>query len=433
MNTQSERDEPCIKKAPGRKPQALSTNTYIDALAAMVPVGVLFFDPTTYACTFVNDEALRIVGLDSKVQSVLQKILTDIYAIDSGYDVREAPLTIACHDAYSVSVMANARLIAKDKGQPAMVVTTLRECDGGGFASVAESAALTALRSAPIGANNEPVYAFRPTNGKPEYIGRVVIRPGKPPLLFPKSTTLSSGNENAPARSTPEEKSFTATAAILAFDADPQFRRYVHETLSADGHTVSVVGDFQHFLSALRGANHDLILLDMDAIGRDEKVLHSRLSKKDMSAIILMSCDRRGLTIERAFALGADDFMQKPFLPSELSARVNAALRARSRRDGRDSASVFESSGLRIDYANRSVTLYGNPITLTATEYRLLTELSVNAGRTLTHDHLLLRVWGDEYVGNVQVLRTYITYLRGKLRGCASLIVTEPRVGYKLG
>ena len=116
-------------------------------------------------------------------------------------------------------------------------------------------------------------------------------------------------------------------------------------------------------------------------------------------------------------------------------ARVRAALRKQAASVQGQSKEPYELGDLRISYSDRRVTVAGEPVQLSATEYRLLTELSVNAGRVLTHDQLLQRVWGLDYSGNPKLLQAFVKTLRNKLGDNArspSYIFTEFRVGYRM-
>ena len=133
--------------------------------------------------------------------------------------------------------------------------------------------------------------------------------------------------------------------------------------------------------------------------------------------------------------MGADDYIVKPFSKTELLARVAASLRKR----GVASATVLRQAycmgDLMIDYADRAVTVSGRPVGLSGTEYKLLFELSINAGRAMTHDQILRRVWGRDYSGESQLLRATVKNLRRKLSDDANdprYIFTQPRVGYRM-
>ncbi|MYH67455.1 MAG: response regulator transcription factor [Dehalococcoidia bacterium] len=124
--------------------------------------------------------------------------------------------------------------------------------------------------------------------------------------------------------------------------------------------------------------------------------------------------------------------MAKPFSPTELAARIKAALR---RRVAAEPAQPYVLGDLAIDYAERRVTVAGHRVHLTATEYGILAELSSSGGRVVTHQHLLERVWGEKGDGDVRPMRTMGSKLRRKLGEDADnprYIFTEPRVGFRM-
>ena len=133
--------------------------------------------------------------------------------------------------------------------------------------------------------------------------------------------------------------------------------------------------------------------------------------------------------------MGAVDYVVKPFSPSELSARIRAAMRQRAGLGRAAQPRPYLLGELSIDYAERRVALAGRKVDVTATEYAVLYELSAHAGMVLTHDQLLMRVWGMSHSGDTGLVRTIVTRLRGKLGDKAShprYIFTEPRVGYRM-
>ena len=134
----------------------------------------------------------------------------------------------------------------------------------------------------------------------------------------------------------------------------------------------------------------------------------------------------------RALDAGAADYLVKPFSPVELAARIRAALR---RRETPQPLSPYVLGGLTIDYAQRRVSLNGHPVPLTHIEYRALAELAANAGRVLTYEHLLRRVWRLEGDADLRPMRSVINRLRRKLGENAedpTYIFTELRVGYRM-
>ena len=127
--------------------------------------------------------------------------------------------------------------------------------------------------------------------------------------------------------------------------------------------------------------------------------------------------------------LGAADYIVKPFSPTELLARIRAVLRRHT------PSEPYQAGELVIDHLERRVTLAGNSLPLTATEYDLLSQLSLNAGRVLTHEVLLRRVWGSRRASDARVVRAFVKKLRQKLGDDASspsYIFTEAQVGYRM-
>ena len=219
---------------------------------------------------------------------------------------------------------------------------------------------------------------------------------------------------------------------VLAVDDDPQALRYVRDALASAGYTPVVTGDPEEALRLVGEEKPDLVLLDLMLPGTDGiELMKDILGAGDVPVIFLSAYGRDEL-IARAFDMGAVDYVVKPFSPTELAARIRAALR---RRAASEPSEPYVVGDLTIDYAERRVTLAGRPLQLIAMEYRLLAELSANAGRLLTYEHLLERVWGEKSSGDVRPMRTIVSKLRRKLGDDAdnpTYIFTEPRVGYRM-
>ena len=140
--------------------------------------------------------------------------------------------------------------------------------------------------------------------------------------------------------------------------------------------------------------------------------------------------------IDRALAAGAADYVIKPFSPTELVSRIRVALRKAMVTVQNVRKTPFVLGEVTVDYAKRRVAVGGRYVRLTAIEYKLLVELSMNAGTILTHEHLLERVWRRSGDGDTRSLRSAIKSLRGKLGDEAAnptYIFNLPRVGYGLG
>ena len=219
---------------------------------------------------------------------------------------------------------------------------------------------------------------------------------------------------------------------VLAVDDDPQALRYVRDALASAGYTPVVTGDPEEALRLVGEEKPDLVLLDLMLPGTDGiELMKDILTAGDVPVIFLSAYGRDEL-IARAFDMGAVDYVVKPFSPTELAARIRAALRKRA---ASEPSEPYVLGDLTIDYAERRVTLAGRQLPLIAMEYRLLAELSANAGRLLTYEHLLERVWGEKSSGDVRPMRTIVSKLRRKLGDDAdnpTYIFTEPRVGYRM-
>ena len=225
----------------------------------------------------------------------------------------------------------------------------------------------------------------------------------------------------------------TERKRILAVDDDPQIIRYVRRTLSKAGFAPMATTDPEEVERLVRAKNPSLILLDLKLPGYDGIELMKRVRKIADVPVIFLSAHGGDAIIERVLNAGADDYTVKPFSPIELVARINAVLRRWSASEHAEAREPYLFADLNINYAERRVTLDGRTTPMTATEYKLLVELSSNGGRALTHDHLLRRVWGPEYVGQSSLVRSFVRNIRYKLGDDArtpKYIFTEPGVGY---
>ncbi len=218
-------------------------------------------------------------------------------------------------------------------------------------------------------------------------------------------------------------------ARILVLDDDPETLRHVRAALAEAGYAPLVSGDPEELPSLLRKKRPDLVLLDLMLPGTDGIELMERVAGLADLPVIFISGYRRDETIARALGAGAVDYIVKPFSPTELTARVQAALRQRAH------AASFALEELTIDYDRRRVSLAGQVLDLSATEYDLLRVLSLDAGRVVTHDTLLRRVWGNPSGDGAHIVRTYVKKLRRKLGDDArrpTYIFNELRVGYRM-
>ena len=222
---------------------------------------------------------------------------------------------------------------------------------------------------------------------------------------------------------------------ILAVDDDPQTLRFVRDALSNAGYTATVTGDPEQVGRLVEEERPHLALLDLMLPGMDGIELMESVPGLAHVPVIFLSAYGRDQVIARALEAGAEDYVVKPFSPTELVARVQTALRRRAASELSEPSQPYRRGELAIDYAERRVSLAGRAVPLTNIEYRLLFELSVNAGRALTHDQLLQRVWGLEHPGRPGAVRTFVKNLRRKLGDDAdnpTYIFTEPGIGYRM-
>ena len=230
----------------------------------------------------------------------------------------------------------------------------------------------------------------------------------------------------------PASRSSREQVRILAVDDDPRALRYVRDPLVKSGYAVIATGDPNEVSRIMAEEKPHLVLLDLMLPGIDGVDLMKEITRSNDVPVIFVSAYGQDRLIARAFEMGADDYLVKPFSPTELVARIRAALR---RRMTTEPAVPYVVGDLTIDYAERLVTIRSEPVVLTAIEYRLLVELSAHPGRVLTYAHLLRQVWGDEGDGDVRPIRTIVTSIRSKLGDNAdspTYLFTERGVGYRM-
>ena len=218
-------------------------------------------------------------------------------------------------------------------------------------------------------------------------------------------------------------------ARVLVLDDDPETLRLVRDTLAGAGYDTVVTGDPRDLSRLLSAEQPDLVLLDLVLPGADGIDLMDRVPELAEVPVIFISGYDRAETIATAFDAGAADYVVKPFSPTELTARVRAALRRR------ESPDTFSLGQLAIRHDERRVTLGGRELSLTPKEYTLLRVLSLNAGRVMTHDALLRRVWDEPSTSDRVLVRTVVRKLRAKLGDDAArptYIFNERGVGYRM-
>ena len=240
--------------------------------------------------------------------------------------------------------------------------------------------------------------------------------------------------ETAFASERPEQPPIGRTP-ILAVDDDPHALRYIRSILSKADYDPIVTGNPEDVGRLIQEKKPHLVLLDLMLPGTDGIALMRDILAKDDLPVIFLSAYGQEDLIAKAFDMGAVDYVAKPFSPTELAARIRAALRRRSGGGLLMQSGSYRQGALTVNYAERRVLVAGRPIVLTATEYALLFELSTNAGRVMSHEQLLRQVWGEGHSSDAGLVRTIVKRLRQKLGDDAhspQYIFTEPRVGYRM-
>jgi len=222
-------------------------------------------------------------------------------------------------------------------------------------------------------------------------------------------------------------------ATILVVDDEPPIRRLLRTSLDAQGYDVIEAGTGADALLAVEREKPDLVILDLglpDLSGVE--VLRALRQRSSLPVLILSVRDDERGKVE-ALDLGADDYVTKPFGVDELVARIRTALRHRFQAQGEKP--LYVSGEITVDLVRRTVKRAGAEVHLSPKEYDLLAELVANAGKVLTHRHILAKVWGPAHTEDAQYLRVFIRNLRNKLESDPArpqLILTEPGVGYRL-
>jgi DNA-binding response OmpR family regulator len=220
---------------------------------------------------------------------------------------------------------------------------------------------------------------------------------------------------------------------VLVVDDESQIRTVLRGYLEADGYEVAEVADGAAALAALRADPADLVLLDVMMPGIDGLEVLRQLRTFSDAYVILVTARAEEVDKLIGLAVGADDYITKPFSPREVAARVRAVLRRdRAVRAGDDAPLVFE--GLSIDRLGREIGVNGSTVMLSSLEFDLLAALAAAPGRVFSRVQLLEQVWGYEFYGDERVVDVHVRSLRARLGDDAAdphLIATVRGVGYK--
>ena len=218
---------------------------------------------------------------------------------------------------------------------------------------------------------------------------------------------------------------------ILIVEDDLNIRKLVRVNLVKRGYTVSEAGDSHQAIAIFEKEEVDLVLLDLMLPGLSGVDICTWIRARSDVPIIVLSARMEEDMKVAALDAGADDYVTKPFGQEELLARVRAFLR-RSYVAAKSEGSKVQIGNLRIDLEARRVFVNDNDLHLTRTEYAILAELTRRLDAIVTHDELIIQVWGAEYRGSNHYLHNYLGRLRKKLGEYGDLLETVPGMGYNL-
>jgi two-component system, OmpR family, KDP operon response regulator KdpE len=223
---------------------------------------------------------------------------------------------------------------------------------------------------------------------------------------------------------------------VLVVDDEAPLREFVRRNLEVRGYRVSTASNGLEALASFQVYPFDLVILDLMMPHVDGLETTRRIREKSLVPIVILTALGEEQDKVRAFELGADDYLTKPFGVEELLARVRAVLRraAWSEMAPPTQPARLARHGIHLDLESHEVTVNGEPVELTPIEFSLLYYLMLETGKVLTPRALLQRVWGPEYLQEVEYVRVYVGRLRRKLEPASrpgELIETVRGVGYR--
>jgi two-component system KDP operon response regulator KdpE len=219
---------------------------------------------------------------------------------------------------------------------------------------------------------------------------------------------------------------------ILVVDDERPIRRFLSASLGSR-YTILEAENGEEAIQATAVNHPDVVILDLGLPDMDGIEVTRRLREWTEVPVIVISVRDGEQDKVAALDAGADDYLTKPFGTSELLARIRVALR-RSNKSETESV-VYQNEDLLVDFMKREVRVKDRPVTLTPTEYNILQMLVNHAGKVLTHQQLMKKVWGGNYEVDAHLLRVNVSNLRRKIESDPlkpQHIITEPGVGYRL-
>ncbi|MDK3257661.1 response regulator transcription factor [Blastococcus capsensis] len=220
--------------------------------------------------------------------------------------------------------------------------------------------------------------------------------------------------------------------SVLIIEDDPRIRRMLQMTLQREGLEVTEAGSGEEALEHLAEHTFDVILLDLMLPGKDGFEVCREIRKTSSTPVIMVTARSDSHDVVAGLEAGADDYVSKPFVVKELSARIRALARRTRAPEPRVRLTVGD---LEVSPTEGTVTRGGEMLNLTRTEFRLLTELAAEPGRVLSREELLERVWGYDYFGDSRLVDVHVRRLRKKIEpdpANPTLVTTVRGMGYRV-
>jgi two-component system KDP operon response regulator KdpE len=224
------------------------------------------------------------------------------------------------------------------------------------------------------------------------------------------------------------------SASVLVIDDEKSLRDFVRINLEVRGYNVTVAPNGADGLAVFQSQHIDLVILDIMMPNMDGLETTRRIRQISIVPIIILTALGEESDKVKAFDLGADDYLTKPFGIGELLSRVKAVLRRARWSEAQPEQENIECQDIAADLVRHKITASGKELDLTPTEFNLLVYLMRNAGKTLSHRAILQNVWGPEYGDEAEYLRVYMGKLRQKVEKDPlkpRYILTERGIGYR--
>ncbi|MCY3634356.1 MAG: response regulator [bacterium] len=414
----------------------------LETLINTAPMSVLVFDVKTKEMRSINREALRLIGDQGLTSESLYELLsTGTYRFSDGRVISQHGVCIGEAMISGETIRSNDKSTISLGAQVQDIHVAVSVADNGQGISADQMPHLFTKfsqsddpdQSSDLGLGLAICKGVVEAHG-----GRIWAESDGPGLGSRFTFTIPVSDESTPhvapqrtkAAARPQRTVSSELTRILAVDDDPRTLKHVRDSLTKEGYEPVVTGDPDEVVSLFQETDTQVVLLDLMLPDKDGiDLMKDLLAIRDTPVIFVSGYDQDEL-ITKAFEMGAVDYIVKPFSSTELAARVRAALRKKP-----EQPLSFELGDLAINFAERSVSVAGEMVELTPTEFRLLSELSAKAGTAMDHDLLLQKVWGPDQPGDARRMRTVVKNLRQKLGDDARnprYIVTVPHVGYRM-